>query len=58
MALRKRISSITTVFGLAIASLTLTSPPAYTASYNGACSSGYNVIDSISVSNGNGTVYT
>jgi len=51
----RRLGSVTAVLGLTVAGMSLTAGTAQAASYNGACGSGYSVIDSMNVSDG--TVY-
>ncbi|MFA3875367.1 hypothetical protein ABS735_16990 [Streptomyces sp. MMCC 100] len=57
MQARRALWSSVGTLVMVAAGLTVTASPAYAAGYNGACGSGYNVIDSMSVSSGKGTVY-
>ncbi|WP_405664875.1 spore-associated protein A [Streptomyces sp. NBC_01166] len=49
----RRLASAATVLGLTAAGMTLTVGTAEAASYNSACGSGYSVIDSMDVGDGN-----
>ncbi|MFJ8825796.1 spore-associated protein A [Streptomyces sp. NPDC102467] len=59
MRAHRKIAGSAAAVALAAAGLTVAASPAQAAAtaYNGACGSGYKVIDSMSVNSGSGTVY-
>ncbi|MEV4628116.1 hypothetical protein AB0J90_17720 [Micromonospora sp. NPDC049523] len=57
MNVLRRLAGVGTVAALAATAVAVTGAPAQAASYNGACGSGYSVIDSMGAGNGAGTIF-
>ncbi|MGW1059724.1 hypothetical protein [Micromonospora rubida] len=57
MSVTHRLASVGTVAALAATAVAVTGAPAQAAAYNGACGSGYTVIDKMDAGNGRGTIF-
>jgi len=57
MKFTRKLAGVGAALAVTAATLGVTAGPAQAASYNGACGSGYSVIDQMSVGSGRGTAY-
>ncbi|MEV0808396.1 spore-associated protein A [Micromonospora sp. NPDC050200] len=57
MNTNRTLASVGTVAALAAGTIAVTAAPARAAGYNGACGSGYTVIDKMDAGNSRGTIY-